>query len=142
MDYNAGYHKRSMAYYVQATQKRTRKNLSEQEIFPLPEIGDVIIFNEIFKYHDKYEGCPRVGIGTVESKIGCHVHIKEVTPRGNVFLTSLTVSELNLGLYRYVKLEKMPRLLEKSELEIDNLPEDIESLVVDRPQAFRNYVGL
>jgi len=135
--------RRSMASYVQAMQIRTKRRLSEQEVFPLPEIGSVIIFNENLKCHDKYEGFPRVGIGTVEKRVHHIIAIKEISPRGNIFLTSLTVSQLSLGLYRYVQLKKLPdRLLSKKELRIDDLPDDIEELVVYRPQSFKAYIDL
>ena len=100
--------KRSMAHYVQAEHIRTRERLGTQEHFPIPAKGDIIVYSEIQKYHDKHDYAPQRGVGTVIAQIGCNICISRMAKNGYFFETSVREVDFRLGIFRFIRLRALP----------------------------------
>ncbi len=123
----------SAAYYVDPEQKRGREKL--QKLRPeraLPEVGTVILFNEVYKYKDKRECAPKRGVGLVT---GYSKHLMSVQINVNKSFSynmSFQITEIQFEIVRYVSLRKMLSNEEFNyqDIDIDNMSNEIRALVI------------
>ena len=123
--------RRSMAHYVQATHIRTRERLADRMEYPIPQIGDIIIYNEQQKYHERHDAAPKRGIGKVEQMYGHIVLLRKMSVCGEQ--KAIRKVDFALGLYTYVKLKQFPaECPSHAELEIGSLSDELQSLVINK----------
>ena len=130
--------KRSMAHYVQAPHIRTRERLAKRAVYPVPKKGDIIIYNEQQKYHEKRDSFPQRGVATVTGVYGYNVYLNKMHDNGKTFSKAIRIIDFELGLYTYVELERLPdECPVPTELEIENLTDELKALVkTKKSQAF------
>lgn len=130
--------KRSMAHYVQAEHKKTRQNRECITCFTVPQVGDIIIYNEIQKFHYKHDCTPVRGIAVVQKVIGCNVMMLRMGKQGDFFCTSVRVADFRLGLYRFIKIIHWPEECPKhSDIDIFQLSSSMKELVADEKELVK-----
>lgn len=128
--------KRNMARTVQAGHKTTRERMDYREVYPVPEVGDIIIFNENISHHDRREAMPIYGIGTVKAFTNLIVCIEQMRPNNQFWMRSIPIHEFELGLYRYVKLSRLPKECPiYCDMDINMLNKELEALVIFRAEG-------
>ena len=130
--------KRSMAHYVQAQHIRTRERLANRKVFPVPKVGDIIIYNEQQRFHEKHEAAPKRGVGEVTGICGHIVVLRKMYKGGQFFTRSLRVDDFENGLYTFIVLERMPEECPApAEMDIEKLCKELAELVkFKKPQGF------
>ena len=128
--------KRNMARTVQAGHKTTRDRMDYREVYPVPEIGDIIIFNENIPHHDRREALPVHGIGTVVKFTNMVVCIEQMRPNNQFWMRSIPIHEFRLGLYQYVQLSCLPKECPiYIDMDIKKLGKELEQLVIFRGEG-------
>ena len=125
--------KRSMAHFVQATHVRTRERLAKREEYPVPKVGDIIIYNQQQRFYEKHEPTPQRGVGEVTNWIGHNIVIKKLYMNGVEHHKCIRKIDFELGLYTYIELKRLPKECPSfNELEIGKLSYELKTLVKEK----------